>query len=180
MLLGWISSGAVLGVWLGIPCATWSITHTTPLVRTKKCILGIPDLYGKQLAAVKRGNGAMQFSSEVIHACIRNRVPCCLEHPVTSKLFYAPPLRSLRSHPSCQEFVSDHCQYGTQWKRSTMVPMRRRLGANSSPTVLAAAHCGRINSSAGALLLGCLGHGSRRRTLPSGHSNGLALFLTQP
>ena len=33
VLQGWISSGAVLGVWLGTPCTTWSIAHTALIVR---------------------------------------------------------------------------------------------------------------------------------------------------
>ena len=41
VVLGWIRSGIVIGVWLGTPCTTWSIAHTSPLVRTVLHIQGV-------------------------------------------------------------------------------------------------------------------------------------------
>ena len=120
-LLGWITSGAVLGIWVGTPSSSWSFNKASFFARTKKHILGIPSLYGKHLDAVSLGNRTMQFSAEVIRRCIRCGVPCCLENPLTSLLFLAPPVRALRKHPCCQEFKSDLCQYGAQWKRATKV-----------------------------------------------------------
>ena len=121
VLRGWISSGVVLGVWLGTPCTSWSIAHTTPVVRTRKFILGVPGLSGKHKHSVELGNATAKVTAQMISACLASCVPCFLENPQTSKLFLAPCIRVLRQHPQCQEFISDYCQYGTPWRKSTKV-----------------------------------------------------------
>ena len=120
-LKGWISGGVILGVWLGCPCTTWSIAHSSPIVRTRKYLLGVPHLVGKHHDAVRLGNATMRFSADIIEHCVRAHVPCLLENPHSSKLFLAQPLARLRTLPCCQEFVSDLCQYGTQWRKRTRV-----------------------------------------------------------
>ena len=121
VLQGWISSGIVLGVWLGTPCATWSVAHTTPIVRTRKFLYGVPGLTGKHKLAVRAGNATARASACIIAACIKSCVPCFLENPQSSKLFLAPCIRELRLHPACQEFISHYCQYGTAWRKATKV-----------------------------------------------------------
>ena len=120
-LKGWIANGAVLGVWLGCPCTTWSVAHASPVVRTRKYLLGVPNLCGKHLRAVQLGNATMIFSAIIIEQCIRAAIPCLLENPHSSKLFLAEPIAQLRVLSCCQEFVSDYCQYGAQWKKRTRV-----------------------------------------------------------
>ena len=63
----------------------------------------------------------MNFSAQIIRACVRAKVPCFLENPRSSKLFLAPPLARLLKLHSCQEFVSDYCQYGAPWRKITKV-----------------------------------------------------------
>ena len=48
-ILGWCSSGTVLGVWLSTPCVTWSCAYRNPMVRNAVHIYGIPDLPPKQV-----------------------------------------------------------------------------------------------------------------------------------
>ena len=99
VLRGWIFSGVVLGVWLGTPCTSWSIAHTTPVVRTRKFILGVPGLSGKHKHSVELGNATAKVTAQIISACIASCVPCFLENPQASKLFLAPCIRVLRQHP---------------------------------------------------------------------------------
>ena len=138
-LEGWIASGVVLGVWLGCPCTTWSVAHASPIVRTRKYPLGVPNLCGRHLRAVHFGNATMIFSANIIERCVRAAVPCLLENPHASKLFQAKPIAQLRTLSCCQEFVSDYCQYGAQWKKRTRVcgwhclseaPVLKCTGAN--------------------------------------------------
>ena len=128
-LQGWIASGIVLGVWLGTPCTTWSNAYTTPVARTRRYILGVRKLNQKHYRAAQLGNQTMFSSGLLISACVRARVPCYLENPLTSKLFLAPQILRLRKQTCCQEFISDYCQYGTAWKKSGMHVVEQLMGA---------------------------------------------------
>ena len=121
LLIGWIRSGIVLGVWLATPCTTWSIAHTTPIVRTMKHLFGVPGLDPKHLRAVQAGNRTMLATVRVIESCIHMKVPVALENPQSSKLFKVPRLQKLFQHVSHHSFVTDQCQYGTPWRKTTLV-----------------------------------------------------------
>ena len=58
---------------------------------------------------------------KLIEIEISNNVPCYLENPLTSKLFLAPPIKRLLSSPHCVQHKPDYCQYGTAWRKSTLV-----------------------------------------------------------
>ena len=121
VLHGWLSSGVVLGVWLGTPCIMWSVAHTTPVVRTRKFLYGVPGLAGKHKHAVLAGNATAKASADIIGACAQAHIPCFLENPQSSILFLAPCIHKLRQHPACQEFVLHYCQYGAPWRKATKV-----------------------------------------------------------
>ena len=120
LILGWIRSGVVVGVWLGTPCTTWSIAYTTPQVRSLEHIYGLPGLNDKQAAAVALGNRTMTFSCTVIHVCLSVACPVLLESPGSSRMWHAPPLARLLARATA-DVLSDYCQFGTRWRKRTRV-----------------------------------------------------------
>ena len=142
VIRGWLSSGAVLGVWLGTPCTTWCFAHNAPVVRLRSHIFGKPRLIARHHETAAFGNYTMLFSARVIALCIRLGVPCFLENPHSSMLFKAPAIAELLGDTCCQSFVSDYCQYGARWRRTTRVctwlstseaPSRRCCGSGGQP-----------------------------------------------
>jgi hypothetical protein len=60
------------------------------------------------------------------------RIICCLENPLTSWMWSAPPLQllSLKGHLS----ITDYCQFGTPWRKSTKVLVSTSTLNNSRKT----------------------------------------------
>ena len=120
LVLGWVASGVVWGCWLGTPCTTWSVAHTTPVVRSKSFPWGVPGLASRHALAVNLGNATARFSFEVIKLCIRLRIPVCLENPASSRLWACPALTPLLSQAADVK-TSAFCQYGERWRKLTRV-----------------------------------------------------------
>ena len=91
---GWISSGAVLGVWLKAP----------------------QGLKSRRNAHLYSDLGSC-FRS-VIRACVQSGLPCMLEKALRNRQLFLAELVQLGV---CQRFVSDFCQYGSRWRRRTQV-----------------------------------------------------------
>ena len=120
MILGWISSGLIRGVWLAVPCSTWSRARWIPW-RTWLHIYGIPGLKEHQKAAVLLGNKTLAFARRVINMTIKCGIPAALENPATSQMWGEPGLRNLLNHRSSQQVVFDMCKFGTPWRKRTRI-----------------------------------------------------------
>jgi len=119
---GWLSSGLICVVWLGTPCSSWSRARhdfNGGGPRNQEFIFGLKDLSVADQHRVDVGNKSLRFSLQIIRVCIRMRIICCLENPLTSWMWSAPPLQllSLKGHLS----ITDYCQFGTPWRKSTKV-----------------------------------------------------------
>ena len=90
-------------------------------MRTRSHILGRPGLTARHHDAVVHGNSTMRLSARILASCIRLGVPCFLENPHSSMLFKAPAIAKLIGDTRCQTFISDHCQYGARWRKTTRV-----------------------------------------------------------
>lgn len=135
---GWLSAGIVTGVWLGTPCTTWSIAHTTPIVRTDAYPYGVPGLPPKHAAAVKMGNRTMLVTRRIIKRCIQLRVPAFLENPASSRLFRVTPIASL-AQPA-QNIVCDYSQFGMRWRKHARVLAWHACDCSSLNTVCSGRH----------------------------------------
>ena len=106
LILGWITSGAVLAVWLGTPCTTFSRARRGPPgsswgpLRSGKALWGLDGLCERDQAKLRVGNACFRVSLNIIRACVRMNVPVYLENPASSMMFQMPPLASLARHPS--------------------------------------------------------------------------------
>jgi len=120
LLTAWIRSGVVWAVWLGTPCTTWSVAHTTPVVRSAAYPWGIPGLPSKHAEAVSTGNKTARFTAQIIKVCQAHNVPVCLENPASSRLWKCPAIAGLL--PLASDCVrSAYCQFGAPWRKITQV-----------------------------------------------------------
>ena len=130
---GWISSGCIAGVFFAPPCASWSIARHGPLgshwgpLRDERNPMGISGLDQRSQAKTKHGNRTMQVTVRLARVCDRERIPCIIENPASSRFFAAPLVKSLAELGRSSQTVCDLCQYGSPWRKHT-----RLLGCNLS------------------------------------------------
>ena len=112
-----ISCKAVIFVWLGTPCSTWSLARRGhagrpggPL-RTLQHILGHPEALERPAdrEKIRSGNSTMRASAAIIRTCIAHGVACGLENPNNSRLFKAPAMATLCRKPGAVAHVCDFC-----------------------------------------------------------------------
>lgn len=127
LIIGWIVSGCILGVWLATVCTSWSQARHGPIgsswgpIRDDQHIYGLPNLRPSDQEKIRFGNATMRATCRIITACIQNRIACFLENPAGSMMWKAPPLVKLCSHHCSLSFVCDFCQYGARWRKRTRI-----------------------------------------------------------
>ena len=125
LILSWLRSGIVRGVWLATICKSWSRARRGPpgsnwqRIRNNEHIYGLPGLPENCRHTLKIGNATMRQTAEVIKTCIQFRVPVCLENPVGSMLWQAPPISKLLAQAQIVNF--DQCAFGAGWRKRTKI-----------------------------------------------------------
>ena len=96
LLHGWLTSGCILGAWLGTICKSWSRARHGPpgsgwcTVRDNAHIMGLADLPESAQLAVRLGNATMRQRAAFIKLAYQIHVPTMLENPCASMLWLAP------------------------------------------------------------------------------------------
>ena len=127
LIFGWISSGCIAGVFLGTPCSSWSRARHGPIgsswgpLRSRKHILGFPNLRLNDNLKLKNGNAHMRFSAAIIKLCLECQLPCMLENPSGSYLFQARAIQILLGSSVCNSFTLDQCAFGSAWRKRTQI-----------------------------------------------------------
>ena len=127
LIVGWISSGVVSGLYLATQCSSWSRARRGPpgsnwcLIRNNQFIYGVPDLNISNQQKVDTGNTQMKNSAHLIRMCVVSGTPVMLENPVTSLMWSAPPVCALLRLKCCQSTTFDMCGFGTRWKKGTRI-----------------------------------------------------------
>ena len=138
LIISWIKTGMVRGVFLGTPCTSWSRARFGAAgcpggpVRTTALPMGISGLRPKDQRVLDLGNATYKASNKYITACIEANIPCILENPATSIMWQAPALRRLMGHKECDMATFDMCSFGTSWRKRTRLvswnaPLRNSL-----------------------------------------------------
>ena len=118
IVAGWVRCGAVIGMWAGTPCTTWSRALRRAL-RSAAFPMGLPGLTAAEQARVDQGNATLALTCLFIELAIQFKLPFVLENPLSSQIWSAPRLQRLMSHRSCEVVTLHMCQYGTAWKKAT-------------------------------------------------------------
>ena len=108
---------------LGTPCASFSRARDNPPgpppLRSNQFPLGLAGLSKKDTFKVKVGNILMRFSVRVMNLRILLGVPMSLENHRTSRLWICPGALQLLRRPQVSVHVTDFCQFGMPWRKST-------------------------------------------------------------
>ena len=127
VVLGWIKSGCVKGIWLATPYTSWSRARHGPInsswgpLRNNQFLFGIPGLSSADRQKIKVGNATLHATTKVIQHAISFHTPCFLENPAGSMMWLTPRLQNLCQHHSSRRFVTDFCQHGARWRKRTRV-----------------------------------------------------------
>ncbi|CAK0810952.1 unnamed protein product, partial [Prorocentrum cordatum] len=86
---GWLRGGLLQGVWLGMPCSSWSRARNRPngppALRDATHVLGLPNLSSGDSLKVETGNRLSQFTFSLFLERARRGVPAAIENPSTSR-----------------------------------------------------------------------------------------------
>jgi hypothetical protein len=127
LLLGWINSGCIAGVWLATPCTSWSRARHGPpqsgwcTFCSNQHIMGLPNLKPRDVDKIALGNRTMLVAARIIRLCISCHVPCFFENPSSSMIWLAGPIKYLCSRPSHILNLTDFCQHGARWRKRTRI-----------------------------------------------------------
>lgn len=117
-----VKRGRVLAIMMAPGAASFSRAkdreHPT---RTLRFPWGLPRrfLSPTEHEAVRAGNLVFRTCLKIIHLAQKFRIPWVLEHPLSSKCWALPPLRTLLHTPGVALLQSDLCQFGAPWKQPT-------------------------------------------------------------
>ena len=125
LILGWITSGWVIGIHMGTPCQSFTRARDhgpgPPPLRSNEHPLGLPGLArAGDLRAVQIGNTLMRVSVRVLRACARARIPCSIENPRSSRIWLCPQIESVLRLRCCSSVIVDYCMFGKPWRKSTI------------------------------------------------------------
>jgi hypothetical protein len=127
LIEGWIASRAVIGIWMGTPCTSWSRARRGPpgsgwcAIRSNDRLLGLPDLSAADQKRIALGNATAKASARLIRFCIRQRCPVYLENPAASMLWICPFIKPLLARPECHHVNTDYCQFSKPWRKRTKI-----------------------------------------------------------
>ena len=117
-LRGWVRSSLVRMVWISPPQDTWSLL-ARPQVRTAAEPWGVDGLATDVRQQLRVNNWLFMSTLSLIAECEQHRVPCILEAPSSSAMWFTRELRPLARSSSCAASKLDLCAYGSRWKRAT-------------------------------------------------------------
>ena len=116
-----IAAGRVLAVMLAPPCGPWTTAaDRVGAIRSASQPWGLPRhlLSEKQLARLASGNKTMRAALAIIRCCEKFKVPCILEHPVNSRVFFTREVRGVIDRGAVVRCL-DQCQEGARWRKRT-------------------------------------------------------------
>ena len=117
-------SGAVFMVWLGMPCATFSVARRHDglgpgPIRSDSYPMGLPWTRGRDRAKLITGNQLFFFTMRIVCICLCLKIPVVLENPMSSRCWITPILQQLLHWNMLQVNDLDFCQFGERWKKPT-------------------------------------------------------------
>ena len=117
-----LNSGVLWAVHLGTPCCTFSRArgrgNGPGALRSTECPRGLDKpLSVADSDKVKIGNQLADFSARAFERCRLRRVPCSLENPHTSILWYLPEFVQLAARNHVRTDYTDFCMDGKPWRK---------------------------------------------------------------
>ncbi|CAK0849158.1 unnamed protein product [Prorocentrum cordatum] len=122
---GWLRGQLLQGVWLGMPCSSWSMAwnrpNGPPALRDGNHLLGLPGLSSGDSLKVMLGNRLACFSFSFFLECALRGAPAAIENPATSWVWQTKWAVHAAKQTNVKVIDFDFCAFGTQWRKRTGV-----------------------------------------------------------
>ena len=129
LLVGWISTGKVAGIWVGTPCNSFSRARRgkprpdgrgMPVqLRSATFPEGLPHrMSANDEQAVRLGNALASRARRLLVIAEKRRLPSAEENPFQSFLWSLPSRVKSDQH---QDHKVDYCFFGTAWRARTRI-----------------------------------------------------------
>ena len=127
------------GLFLGMPCSTWSMARRGPLdwrerlAKGERCwpgplrgdfgkkLWGLPGMTPGDQLKVRTANNILRWCLKILHACRKFGVPAALENPLTSRVWKVPGMMLFCQLPGVKCVDLDACQFGSSSKKPTRI-----------------------------------------------------------
>ena len=119
-----LKNHAIVAAVLAPPCQTFSIAQNrASAIRTTEEPWGVTDraLTPKESELIKLCSALAHVAVNFFRQCVASRVPACVEHPRTSRLWRTGELKQLMKLKCCRTVLLDQCQFGAQRQTSTQI-----------------------------------------------------------
>ena len=122
LIRGWIASGFIEAVHLGLPCDSFSRARDRrpgpPPLRSDALPMGLPHLRESGQQKVISGNRLLRFSVSLVVMCARCNVPATLENPWTSRAWITPSMKWLCRRKEVSLYRTDFCMWGRPHRKT--------------------------------------------------------------
>ena len=114
LIRGWIMSGMINSVWIGLPQTTWSRARRHDdggpvMLRTAFRAMGLPVLEPAERRKIEVANLLLRFTFSILELCRKMHVPCTLESPNSSFVWETPLVARALAWPQSRQVVTDLC-----------------------------------------------------------------------
>ena len=124
----WIINGWVSAIFVATPCESMSRARRAPLwsrmphqLRSAAHPSGIPQLEGRDLETLQRGNRLSRIASKFIKLAEENNVMGFEENPASSYLWDLHDRPRRAKHPSFHTHAFEQCAFGTPYRKRTRI-----------------------------------------------------------
>ena len=123
LLLGWMASGAIMGIWCGTLDTTWSSARSGPAGscwgawRSNRHLMGVPGLSQIDQWRVCAGNATLKATCTLLSVAVARGLPAGLSNPVSSRVWRCTALRSALHCMTTTFCIVDACQFGMRFRK---------------------------------------------------------------
>ena len=137
LLLGWMASGAIMGIWCGTLDTTWSSARSGPAGscwgawRSNRHLMGVPGLSQIDQWRVCAGNATLKATCTLLSAVVARGLPAGLSNPVSSRVWRCTALRSALHCVTTTFCIVDACQFGMRFRKRLGLQFGNCIGDGS-------------------------------------------------
>ncbi|CAK0794828.1 unnamed protein product [Prorocentrum cordatum] len=106
VIVGWLTSGCIVALWLGTPCAAWT-RALRRLLRSSSAPFGVDGLTGAELERLRIGSATFLSSIVLINICFAADIPVFLENPRTSVTWWTGRIKYLMRAAALPEAAAE-------------------------------------------------------------------------
>jgi hypothetical protein len=114
------ADGSIGGVWIGLPCKTWSVARMRDPIRNHSWgVWGLDEVSSGDRDRLREGNKQARWAARLFEKLAKQKCPVAIENPASSLVWFTPVYVRLRRLFTCVDF--DMCAFGTEYRKRTRI-----------------------------------------------------------